>query len=114
MKVKNLNEKLEKFATTKLKLSITEIYWSISLSIKKLHLSTKGDKSDSLNTDLKTLRCSFPKNVILSYININSIRNKLDNLQSIINNTVDILAIAEPKIDDSFPMHQKRIFTSPH
>ena len=64
------------------------------------------EKSDSLNTDLKTLRCSFPKNVIFSYININTIRNKLDNLQSIINNTVDVLAIAETKIDDSFPSSQ--------
>ena len=64
------------------------------------------EKSDSLNTDLKTLRCSYPKNVIFSYININSIRNKLDNLQSIINNTVDVLAIAETKIDDSFPSSQ--------
>jgi len=35
------------------------------------------------NSNLKCLRnicCKYPKNVIISYVNINSIRNTLDNL----------------------------------
>ena len=40
------------------------------------------------NTDisqiLKGLRLSNPKNVILSYLNVNSIRNKFENLREII------------------------------
>ena len=68
-----------------------------------------GAKSPPRLSELKKsppgigLRCSY---VIFSYININSIRNKLDNLQSIINNTVDVLALAESKIDNSFPSSQ--------
>ena len=39
--------------------------------------------------ELKFLRSSYPKNVILSYININSIRNKLNSLEILLNKTVD-------------------------
>ena len=56
--------------------------------------------------DLKSIRSKFPENVILSYININSIRYKLGNLESLIGGIVDILCIAETKIDDSFPNSQ--------
>ena len=45
-------------------------------------------------------------NIIVSYLNINSIRNKFDNLKLIIDQNVDILCIAETKIDESFPTAQ--------
>jgi len=48
----------------------------------------------------------FSKNVVLGYLNINSIRNKFDNLQTILNDKMDVLAIAESKIDNSFPTSQ--------
>ena len=60
-------------------------------------------------TDLKELRLKYPTNVIASFININSIRNKLMNLETIINRNVDALAIAETKIDDSFTTSSLRI-----
>ena len=41
-----------------------------------------------------------------SYLNINSIRNKFDNLKLIIDEHVDILCVAETKIDNSFPTAQ--------
>ena len=37
---------------------------------------------------------------------MNSIRNKLDDLSAIVSNNVDILCVAETKIDDSFPEAQ--------
>ena len=52
---------------------------------------------------LKGLRLSNPKNVILSYLNVNSIRNKFENLREIIKQNVDVLAVAETKIGASFP-----------
>ena len=55
---------------------------------------------------LKGLRLSNPKNVILSYLNVNSIRNKFENLREIIKQNVDVLAVAETKIDASFPSAQ--------
>lgn len=40
---------------------------------------------------------------MLGYLNINSVRNKFDNLFSIIGNKFDVFAIAESKLDSSFP-----------
>ena len=47
-----------------------------------------------------------PKNIIFSYININSIRNKFDNLCDLISKNADILSVAEGKLDTSFPYSQ--------
>ena len=41
------------------------------------------------------------KNLIFSYININSIRNNFDNLCDIVGNNVDVLSIAETQLDSS-------------
>ena len=42
----------------------------------------------------------------MSYININSIRNKLDDPSTIVSNNIDVLCIAETKLDNSFPEPQ--------
>ena len=65
---------------------------------------------------IKSFRYKFPKNVIVSYLNINSIRNKLTNLDRLIGNYVDILSIGETKIDKSFPTSQFQlaIFKAPY
>ena len=55
---------------------------------------------------LKSLRIRNHSNITFSYLNINSIRKKLDDLKLIINENVDILCIAETKIDESFPIAQ--------
>ena len=47
-----------------------------------------------------------PQNIIFSYININSIRNKFDNLCDLISKNVDILSVGETKLDPSFPNSQ--------
>ena len=51
---------------------------------------------------LGNLRSKNPKNIILSYININSIRNKFENLCDIVGNNVDVLSVAETKLNFSF------------
>ena len=56
--------------------------------------------------DLNIIRAKNPKNIILSYININSIRNKLGNLSLLIHSYIYALTIAETKIDASFPHSQ--------
>ena len=50
----------------------------------------------------KVVRLQNPKNIIFSYIHINSIRNKFRSLCSLISSHVDILSIAETKLDYSF------------
>ena len=41
--------------------------------------------------------------IILAHLNINSLRNKLDLLADEIKGNVDVLAILETELDDSFP-----------
>ena len=45
-------------------------------------------------------------NLIFSHLNINSIRNNFRDFQQVISDSVDILKIAETKIDSSFPTAQ--------
>ena len=44
--------------------------------------------------------------VSIAYLNINSFRNKFKNLADLIGKNLDILCIAETKLDDSFPTPQ--------
>ena len=65
--------------------------------------------STSIAKELEELRIENPLNLIFSYLNINSIRKKLSDLQQVICDSVDILTIAETKIDYSFPTAQFRL-----
>ena len=48
----------------------------------------------------------YPKNLIIGYFNINSVRNKFSRFQQTVLNKTDILLLSETKIDDSFPDSQ--------
>ena len=62
-------------------------------------------EADCTNT-LTSLRKDNLNKLIFAHLNINSIRNKFDNLSKLIRGKVDILLISETKIDDSFPEGQ--------
>ena len=55
---------------------------------------------------LKRLRYSYLNNVVFSYLNINSIRNKFGDLNKIVDGNIDILCIEETKLDESFLNNQ--------
>ena len=55
---------------------------------------------------LKSLRIHNHSNITLSYLNVNSVRKKSDDLELTINENADILCIAETKIDETFPTAQ--------
>ena len=55
---------------------------------------------------LRNLRSKNAGNIIFSYLNINSIRNKFENLCELVAGNVDILCIAETKLGPSFPNSQ--------
>ena len=65
---------------------------------------------------LYNLRVFYPKNIILSYINVNSIRNKLDDLKILLGKSLDIICISETKLDETFPTAQFAIdgFNKPY
>ena len=55
---------------------------------------------------LNTLRNKNSSNIKFCYLNINSMRNKFSDLQEVFNGNVDIVSIAETKIDAFFPSAQ--------
>ena len=71
-------------------------------------IDTKISGNDEVSglDSLKVVRLQNPKNLIFSYINKNSIRNKFGSLCSLILSHVDILPIAETKLGYSFPNAQ--------
>ena len=63
-------------------------------------------KNTNIDQVLKVLRNDNPSNLNFCYLNINSVRNKFADLKTIINGNVDIVSIAETKLDGSFPCPQ--------
>ena len=57
-------------------------------------------------TALRLKRSKYSKNIIYSYLNINSIRNIFDSVRAALVNYVDIFIAAEIKINESFPTTQ--------
>ena len=60
---------------------------------------TNQKYKENINVTLKHLRHSVLTKVIFSYLTINSIRNKGDDLDKIADGNIDILYIAETKLD---------------
>ena len=70
---------------------------------------TAENESD-INLVLRKLRISYPNNVIIDHLNINSIRNKFDMLQFLLADSIDILMISDSKLDGTFPSSQSQIY----
>ena len=75
------------------------------------------DQTDETNVNchdviksISNFRVNHPKNLIVCHYNVNSIRNKFHELSSLLTDqSVDVLAISETKLDDSFPRAQFQI-----
>ena len=83
----------------------------LNLSINNVTDKTGHEKLSNIdNLDphkiLTNLRTKNVNRIILSHLNINSIRNKIDMLSDLVTGKVDILLISETKIDASFPSPQ--------
>ena len=61
---------------------------------------------DNFKDIFKKLRIKNLNRVIISQININSIRNKIELLSEAVLGNIDILMVSETKIDMSFPTSQ--------
>ena len=84
-------------------------YEYIDLNGNKSNESFLSESSDTLNDDLIGLskqRLTYPKNLIIGHLNMNSVRNKFSSLQQTVLSKTDILLLSETKIDDSFPNSQ--------
>ena len=76
----------------------------------------KGKSNENFKYDLSSLRRKNQNRVILTQLNISSIRNKFDPLAKGIKGKVDVLMISGTKIDETFPSRQFYIegFTPPY
>ena len=80
-----------------------------SVSLDVMHVAQPLETSSNISLRkytyeaLKRVRNKNPSNVIFSFLNINSIRYKFENLKFFCMNNVDILLIGETKLDSSFP-----------
>ena len=63
-------------------------------------------EGENANMILKNMRLSTKNKLLIAHLNINSIRNKIEALKCVVSGNIDILIIAETKIDDTFPTNQ--------
>ena len=70
---------------------------------KSMPLTESQPKSqqDCIET-MSEFRMKYSRNIIIEYININSIRNKFNNFVGVVNSKIGIIVIAETKLDLSF------------
>ena len=66
---------------------------------------TYDDRRETFD-ELKCLRAKNIRNPIIAYLNINSVRNKFADFSELIANYVDIIILAETKLDITFPRNQ--------
>ena len=65
----------------------------------------KTSSEETLKIDvLNEIRKKNPNRIIITHLNINSIRSKLEMLKEVIGNKTDILLISETGLDDKFPL----------
>ena len=72
-----------------------------------LNMSVSDGSVVDYISHLKRYRTDNPKNCIIGHLNINSIRNKSEAVKCVLNDgLMDIFALSESKIDESFPNAQ--------
>ena len=81
------------------------LYMIIALILTRIQRTLRLLIPGPVNT-LKKTRVSNINRLIIGHLNINSLRNKIEALKSVINGNIDILVITETKIDQSFPICQ--------
>ena len=67
---------------------------------------TVKEEAGGVKSSLCSLKLRNLNRLIFGEININSIRNKLELLFSLVSNNIDVLLISETKIDNTFPVSQ--------
>ena len=83
-------------------LSSLDIWYATTRSIRPDVKNRLLSASTSISEERKELSIENPLNLIFPHLNINSIGNKLNDLQQVICDSVDILTTAETKIDSQF------------
>ena len=68
--------------------------------------NSNGNEIKDSQSFLKDIRINNIKRLIIGQLNFHSLRNKLEQLSSMINGNIDIFMITETKLDETFPAAQ--------
>ena len=79
---------------------------NLSYNLNRSNDHVDVDSNSYFGDQLSSLRKKNLNRLILAHLNINSIRNKFDQLVNGIKGNIDVLMISETKLDDSFPSMQ--------
>ena len=74
--------------------------------VKQLECCNFLDEENHPFSILKKLKRKNPTRILIGHLNINSIRNKFNQLKYLINDTLDIMLISETKLNNTFPEGQ--------
>ena len=69
-------------------------------------MNPSANKEADCFTELKTFRFKNPKKLIISHLNINSLKNKFESIKPIISSNFDIFLVSETRLEESFPKNQ--------
>ena len=87
---------------------VTTLIFQNPFLIHSLHENSKVD--EDIFDELGQLKRKHPKKCICVYLNINSLRYKFCHICELLtSNTIDMLFLAETKIDDQFPDAQFQV-----
>ena len=71
----------------------------------KANKTTSRNKTNSGNPNSQ-VRLQNPKNVILGQVNVDFLRNKIEAVEELMRNNIDISLFSETKLDETFPNQQ--------
>ena len=74
----------------------------VDVILKSPSFSSPKEFNDA-KIGMKVMKENSPNKILVGHVNINSLRNKSEALQFIINRNLDIILLLETKLDDSFP-----------
>ena len=79
-------------------------------------IQDESQKCENFTDFLFNIRKHHSNKVIMTHININSLRNKFDMLTNSVSEYIDILMISEIKLDDTFPhaLYHLKDFSNPY
>ena len=72
-------------------------------AILKSPLFSGPEEFNDAKIGLKVIKENSPNEIIVEHLYFNSLRNKFEALQYIINRNLDIILLSETKLNDSFP-----------
>ena len=88
---------------------IDHIVASCSDSNCEINIELNNSVGSDTFENLRKIRINNVDRLIIANLNINSIRNKFDQLKLLIKDNIDILVVTETKVDASFPASQFKI-----